>query len=91
MLRDAGLTVAETTALPDHYDFESWSRQLGGRQSLICTEKDAVKLWRREPDALAVPLALDVPPAFFDALDQQLAARGMRPRGANGASATTAP
>ncbi|HMT17735.1 MAG TPA: tetraacyldisaccharide 4'-kinase, partial [Ottowia sp.] len=58
MLRDAGLTLADTIALPDHYDFNSLPRSLDGRQSLICTEKDAVKLWSRRPDALAVPLRL---------------------------------
>ncbi|HQD14853.1 MAG TPA: tetraacyldisaccharide 4'-kinase [Ottowia sp.] len=79
MLRDAGLTLADTIALPDHYDFNSLPRSLDGRQSLICTEKDAVKLWSRRPDALAVPLRLAVPPAFFAALDERLAARGYHP------------
>ena len=79
MLRAAGLNLHETLALPDHYDFNSWQRPPDGRESLICTEKDAVKLWRQRPDALAVPLLLDVPAAFFDALDQRLAARGVRP------------
>ena len=79
MLRDAGLTLADTLALPDHYDFNSWPHSLDGRQILICTEKDAVKLWSRRPDALAVPLRLTVPPAFFAALDERLAARGYHP------------
>nr|MBP7452324.1 tetraacyldisaccharide 4'-kinase [Ottowia sp.] len=79
MLRAAGLNLHETLALPDHYDFNSWKRPPDGRETLICTEKDAVKLWRQRPDALAVPLLLDVPAAFFDALDQRLAARGVRP------------
>lgn len=79
MLRAAGLTLTDTLALPDHYDFDSCSRLLDGRQNLICTEKDAVKLWRHRPDALAVPLRLQVPAAFFAALDERLAARGYHP------------
>ena len=79
MLRDAGLTLADTIALPDHYDFNSWPRSLDGSQNLICTEKDAVKLWPHRPNALAVPLRLEVPPAFFAALDERLAARGYHP------------
>jgi tetraacyldisaccharide 4'-kinase len=42
------------------------------RLRLICTEKDATKLWPAHPDALAVPLAVQIPPAFFDALDARL-------------------
>lgn len=80
MLRAAGLTLHETIALPDHYDFRSWSRKSGAGETVICTEKDAVKLWHHAPDALAVPLQLEVPTAFFDALDQRLAARGYHPR-----------
>jgi len=79
MLRAAGLTLAQTRALPDHYDFAGWQRLPDERQQLICTEKDAVKLWPLMPAALAVPLALDVPPAFFEALDGRLAAQGYRP------------
>ncbi|MFT3779723.1 MAG: tetraacyldisaccharide 4'-kinase [Ottowia sp.] len=79
MLRAAGLALARCEALPDHYDFNSWQRPSDKRQELICTEKDAVKLWRLWPDALAVPLALELPPALFAALDAALAARGYHP------------
>ncbi len=80
MLRAAGLALADTVALPDHYDFDSSNRFADQRVGLICTEKDAIKLWRRAPQALAVPLRLEVPAAFFDALDQLLATRGYHPR-----------
>lgn len=73
MLRQRGLALAREEALPDHYDFDSWRRPPHGRQSLICTEKDAVKLWPLHPDALAVPLAVRVPPGFFALLDARLA------------------
>ncbi|WP_312594037.1 tetraacyldisaccharide 4'-kinase [Comamonas terrigena] len=73
MLQDQGLQLAQAQALPDHYNFESWQRPADPDALLICTEKDAVKLWPLQPDALAVPLELDIPQAFFDLLDQRLA------------------
>jgi tetraacyldisaccharide 4'-kinase len=72
MLRAAGLTLEGTIALPDHYDFNSFQRLSDKAKILICTEKDAVKLWPRQPGALAVPLLLDVPAAFCTALDERL-------------------
>ncbi len=72
MLLAQGLTLAHTEPLPDHYDFNSWKRLSDKRHTLICTEKDAVKLWAQHPDALAVPLQLQVDPAFFGALDARL-------------------
>lgn len=71
MLRAQGLSLARTLALPDHYDFRSWLRNDYEGYTVICTEKDALKLWPLEPDALAVPLILTPEPAFlarFDAL-----------------------
>jgi tetraacyldisaccharide 4'-kinase len=73
MLRAAGLTLAATEALPDHYDFNSYPRPPDKRQRLICTEKDAVKLWPHQPDALAVPLQLHIDPGFLAALEQRVA------------------
>lgn len=73
MLRARGLTLEPAEALPDHYDFDSWKRLTDKRQVLICTEKDAVKLWAAHPDALAVPLQLQLQPAFYATLDSLLA------------------
>ena len=79
MLRAAGLVLGETVALPDHYDFDSEMRIFGEGFDLFCTEKDAVKLWARQPDAWAVPLELTLEPAWlarFDALlDAKLSSR----------------
>lgn len=72
MLRTQGLTLEHTEALPDHYDFNSWKDLTDKRYQLICTEKDAVKLWALQPDALAVPLVLEIDPRFFEALDARL-------------------
>ena len=72
MLRAQGLSLARTLALPDHYDFNSWSRNEYEGYTLICTEKDALKLWPLEPDALVVPLLLTPEPAFLTQLDARL-------------------
>jgi tetraacyldisaccharide 4'-kinase len=71
-LRAQGVALAKTMALPDHYDFNSWSRNDYEGFTLICTEKDAVKLWRHLPQAIAVPLIQTAPDDFYQALDAGL-------------------
>ena len=72
MLRSAGLTLSDTTALPDHYNFNSELFNIHVGKMLICTHKDAVKLWVSHPHALAVPLVVDIPPSFYTALIDKL-------------------
>jgi tetraacyldisaccharide 4'-kinase len=72
MLRAQGLPLANTVALPDHHDFSQWSGNAQGVYTVLCTEKDAVKLWAKEPSALAVPLDFEPEPAFWTAFDQHL-------------------
>ena len=72
MLRERALVPQQCIALPDHDDFADWNPPLGSGYTLICTEKDALKLWRRAPDALALPLVFEPEPAFFEALDAKL-------------------
>ena len=72
MLRHQGLTLAHTESLPDHYNFNSWLRLFDKDYSLICTEKDAVKLWRTHPEALAVPLVLTLEAAFLAVVDEAI-------------------
>lgn len=79
MLRAQGVPIARTQALPDHYDFANWVRPAEQNYRIICTEKDAVKLWARHPDALAVPLEFSPEPAFFTALDALFDAAQARP------------
>ncbi len=74
MLRALGLPLARTVALPDHATFDELEWLDTHNLILVCTEKDAVKLWRHRPDALAVPLELHIEPAFWEALDKLLAA-----------------
>jgi tetraacyldisaccharide 4'-kinase len=72
MLRAQGLSLSQTLSLPDHYAFDSTSAIFHGGYRLICTEKDAAKLWPLAPDALAVPLVFRPEDAFFSALDAAL-------------------
>ena len=83
MLRDQGLSLAHTVALPDHADAAAYAALLGTPEPgpLLCTEKDAVKLFPLLPHAAAgqpvrawaVPLELAPDPAFFAAIDARLA------------------
>ena len=69
----AGVPLLNTTALPDHFDYAQWPSSALTRP-LLCTEKDAAKLWPHEPGALAVPLVLTPENGFWAALDARLAA-----------------
>jgi tetraacyldisaccharide 4'-kinase len=72
MLRALQVPLAKTLALPDHYHFDSSLRLFHEGYRVICTEKDAAKLWPFVPDALAVPLVFEPESAFFSALDAAL-------------------
>lgn len=76
MLRTCGLTLADTHALPDHHDFADWT-VTATRRPLLCTEKDAVKLWAHQPEAWAVPLEMVPEAAFWRALESRLRRLGL--------------
>ena len=75
MLRARGLVLETTQALPDHHDFAGWPVPADPARPVLCTEKDAAKLWRHLPRALAVPLDFAPEPSFFAAIDRLLDAR----------------
>lgn len=81
MLRERGMVLSETHALPDHAGFEPGSAVattiagIAPRTTLLCTEKDAAKLWRLRPDALAVPLESSLAPDFLAYFDRLVDAR----------------
>ena len=78
MLRACQVPLAKTLALADHYDFDSFPRNVYEGYTIICTEKDAAKLWSVVPDALAIPLVF-LPQrdfiATFDARISELMAK----------------
>jgi tetraacyldisaccharide 4'-kinase len=71
----AGLAPEPCIALPDHAPITAADLAPAAGRVLLCTEKDAVKLWPLRPDALAVPLEITLPAAFLQAFDRLLAAR----------------
>jgi tetraacyldisaccharide 4'-kinase len=81
MLRQRGIRLQKTVALPDHHDFSDFDLSLWAGQTVLCTEKDAVKLFSKPQPAetklktklLAVPLEFSPEPAFLAALDARLA------------------
>lgn len=75
MLRAQGLQLVETHALPDHDDLAGFSWNAANPLPLLCTEKDAVKLWPHLPQAWAVPLVVTLDPAFLAAFDACVNAR----------------
>jgi tetraacyldisaccharide 4'-kinase len=81
MLRDCGLALTATHALPDHADFESSTpvraliSTIDPATTVLCTEKDAAKLWRLLPAALAVPLRFVPDPDFLAYFDRLVDAR----------------
>lgn len=85
MLRAQGIALATTIALPDHHDFLAPLPPMPAGLPLLCTEKDAVKLWKSRPDAWAVPLAVEIEPGFFDRLDALLAPKLSSPHGSQAA------
>lgn len=72
MLGAAGCPPAQALPFPDHHDFRQGPSLPEGR-CLVCTEKDAVKLWPLRPDAWAVPLEVTIEDGFWHALDARLA------------------
>lgn len=85
MLGQEGIALAATIALPDHHDFATPLPALPSGLPLLCTEKDAVKLWKLHPQAWAVPLTVDIEPGFFERLDALLAAKLSSPHGSQAA------
>jgi len=74
MLQEAGLKLAAQEALPDHADFQGYTRASLGPYTLLCTEKDAAKLWAIAPEAWAVSLEQSLDERFYAALDTRIAA-----------------
>jgi tetraacyldisaccharide 4'-kinase len=77
MLTAAGLTLSDTVSLPDHHDFTGISLTADKDSTVLCTSKDAVKLFDKPSMAsvhvLEVPLEICVEPAFLAELDKLLA------------------
>jgi tetraacyldisaccharide 4'-kinase len=74
MLKARNIQIEHFTALPDHAKFSDWQPQKP-KLKLLCTEKDAVKLWPLHPEALAVPLLFEPEISFWLAFDKLIKTR----------------
>ena len=72
MLRARGLTLDRTHAFADHADLNDLAID-AAYGDVLCTEKDAVKLWPLHPQVWAVPLQTTLPSDLLAAIDQHLA------------------
>lgn len=72
MLDALGLPLAGRLGLPDHFDFQNFDIGLAQQYTILCTEKDATKLWPLVPEAWAVPLVQTMGNDFWQALDRLL-------------------
>jgi tetraacyldisaccharide 4'-kinase len=67
MLSAEGISLSTTLALADHDDMRAVNVD-PAMGAVLCTEKDAVKLWNYLPTAWAVPLVTEIPPELLDAI-----------------------
>ena len=75
MLKQQGLQLKATLALPDHDPLTNVPAPLGDGSDWLCTEKDASKLWKTHPQAWAVPLEVALPAEFLAELEAALEAK----------------
>ena len=71
MLMAQGIRLSCTHALNDHADMDRLTID-PAMGPLLCTEKDAVKLWQYLPSAWAVPLHTEVPDALMEEILRRL-------------------
>ena len=83
MLKARGLRLNQTIGLPDHFDFFQYTLPAQSGAIVLCTEKDAVKLFKLPMSSafkvLAVPLEFAPEPAFLAAVDALLSRLLHRP------------
>ena len=76
MLQAQGVQLTNTIPLPDHASTADLNAALEHTQQsptdVLCTEKDAVKLWPALPEVWAVPLVVDLPQGLLDELQKAL-------------------
>ncbi len=82
MLRECGLQLQRTLPLADHAQAQDYAAlALSPGETVVCTEKDAVKLFEQLPlgvQAWAVPLDMTPEPAFWTTFDSLLATKVAR-------------
>ena len=83
MLQAQGVQLTNTIPLPDHASTAELNAALAHTQhsptDVLCTEKDAVKLWPTLPEVWAVPLVVELPQGLLDELQNVLSTLVNRP------------
>jgi tetraacyldisaccharide 4'-kinase len=83
MLQAQGVQLTNTIPLPDHASTAELNAALVHAQhnpnDVLCTEKDAVKLWPKQPEVWAVPLVVELPQGLLDELQKVLSTLAKRP------------
>lgn len=69
MLQEKGLNLATKQSFPDHDPLTRCKLPTSDNDVLLCTAKDAVKLWQHYPQALAIPLHIQLNESFLKAFD----------------------
>lgn len=78
MLRQQGLTLSSCVSLEDHASADVLAQalpSLHGQRIILCTDKDAVKLWPHHPEVWAVALLTELPEDMLARLDEVLSAK----------------
>lgn len=69
MLRAKGLLLASTQVFADHSPLTKAHIPTAPQDVVLCTTKDAIKLWPQHPQVLAVPLQIELDANFLKAFD----------------------
>ncbi|TXH90896.1 MAG: tetraacyldisaccharide 4'-kinase [Rhodoferax sp.] len=72
MLEAAGIRTIMNISYPDHHDFADWIPPEKSECTVVCTEKDAAKIWLVDPNAVAIPLDQSMADSFFDSVRSAL-------------------
>ena len=72
MLRAKGLVLASTQSYPDHDSLKRCKIPSQENEVLLCTAKDAVKLWQHHPQVLAIPLLIELNETFLKVFDASI-------------------
>ncbi|MDI9330124.1 MAG: tetraacyldisaccharide 4'-kinase [Alphaproteobacteria bacterium] len=78
-LRAWGVRLDQTQSRGDHQDLSAWHPQPPG--TWVCTEKDAVKIWRQYPQVWAAPLQVSLPEALIQQITLALRSKLSSPHG----------
>lgn len=72
MLKAMGVQLTTSKAFPDHADYKNYKPYSSPEDIVLCTEKDAVKIWPIDPRVFAVALEVELDEMFLKAFDASM-------------------